>query len=99
MCLHFLWLLTSSSSLLAQALPTLGSMNSADSMNGKTVGIMNRISDTHIFKHEEKFKENYIQYLYTFHLDPTVFFFFIILPYIFRHSPMAYLYVFYIVDE
>ena len=75
MCLHFLWLLTSSSSLLAQALPTLGSMNSADSMNGKTVGIMNRISDTYIFKHEEKFKENYIQYLYTFHLDPTVFFF------------------------
>ena len=96
MCLHFLWLLTSSSSLLAQALPTLGSMNSADSMNGKTIGIMNRISDTHIFKHEEKFKENYNQYPYTFHLDPSVF---IILPYIFCHSPMTYLYVFYIVDE
>ena len=42
-------------------------------MNSKTVGIMNRISDTHIFKHEEKLKENYNQYLYTFLLDPTVF--------------------------
>ena len=29
MCLHFLWLLASSSSLLAHALPTLGSANSA----------------------------------------------------------------------
>ena len=95
MCLQFLQLLESSSSLLAYALCTLGLANS---VNSDTIGIMNRISDTHIFKHEEKFKENYIQYLYTFHLDPTVFFF-IILPYIFHHSPMAYLYVFYIVDE
>ena len=57
---------------------------------------MNRISDTHIFKHEEKLKENYNQYLYTFLLDPTVF---IILSHIFHHFPMLYLYVFYIVDE
>ena len=48
MYLQFLQLLESSSSLLAHALPTLGSANSVDSMNrnSKTTGIMNRISDT-----------------------------------------------------
>lgn len=30
-----------------------------------------------IFKHGEKFEENYSEYLYTLHLDPTIF---IILP-------------------
>jgi len=43
MCLHFLRLLTSSSSLLACALPTLGSANS---VNSKTTGVTIRISDT-----------------------------------------------------
>ena len=47
MCLHFLWLLASSSSLLAHALPTLGSANSVDTVNSKTIGAMNRMkSDT-----------------------------------------------------
>ena len=39
-------LLESPSSLLVRALPTLGSGNSADSVNSKTAGIKNRISDT-----------------------------------------------------
>ena len=43
MCLQFLWLLTSSSSLLARALPTL---SSANSVNSKTIGVTNRICDT-----------------------------------------------------
>ena len=43
MCLQFLWLLESPSSLLAHTLPTLGSANS---VNPKTVGTVNRISDT-----------------------------------------------------
>ena len=47
MCLQSLWLLESSSSLLAHALPTLGSVNS---VNSETTGIMNRmISDTLAF--------------------------------------------------
>ena len=46
MCLQFLQLLKSSSSLLAYALCTLGSANSANSVNSDTTGIMNRISDT-----------------------------------------------------
>ena len=43
MCLQFLQLLESSSSLLAYALCTLGLANS---VNSDTIGIMNRISDT-----------------------------------------------------
>ena len=46
MCLQFLWLLKSSSSLLACALPTVGSANSVDSVSSETAGVMNRISDT-----------------------------------------------------
>ena len=49
-----------------------------------------------IFKHGEKFKENYSEYLYTVYLDSTIF---IILPYLFHHSPMNYLYIFYTVAE
>ena len=45
MCLQFLWLLESPSSLLACTLPTLGSANSVDSVNSETTGVMNRISD------------------------------------------------------
>ena len=45
--MHFLGLLQSSSSLLAHALPTLGSANSG---NSETIWIMNRmISDTPTF--------------------------------------------------
>ena len=44
MCLQFLWLLQSSSSLLAHALTTLGSANSVHSVNSKIVGTMSRIS-------------------------------------------------------
>ena len=43
MCLQFLWLLASSSSPLHHALPTLGSANSANSVNNKTTGPMNRM--------------------------------------------------------
>ena len=43
MWLQFLWLLESPSSLLAHALPTLGSANS---VNSRTVGVTNKISDT-----------------------------------------------------
>ena len=46
MCLQFLQLLESPFSLLAQALPILGSANS---VNSKTAGMMNRISDTSQF--------------------------------------------------
>ena len=45
-CLQFLWLLQSSSSLLAHALTTLGSANSVHSVNSKIVGTMSRISNT-----------------------------------------------------
>ena len=47
MHLHALQLLVSSSRLLAHALPTPGSVNSANSVNSKTTGIKNRVSDTH----------------------------------------------------
>ena len=46
MCLQFLWLLESPSSLLAHALPTLGSGNSVDSVNRETIGPVSRISNT-----------------------------------------------------
>ena len=46
MCLQFLWLLDSPSSLLACTLPTLGSANRVGSVNSETTGVMNRISDT-----------------------------------------------------
>ena len=46
MCLQFLGLLKSPSSLLAQALPTLGSASSASSVNSKTIGVTSRISNT-----------------------------------------------------
>ena len=49
MCLQFLWLFVSSSNLLVHALPTLDSTNSVQSVNSKTVGIMNRISNTSIY--------------------------------------------------
>ena len=45
-CLQFLWLLQSSSSLLAHALTTLGSANSVHSVNSKIVGTMSRLSNT-----------------------------------------------------
>ena len=45
-CLHFLWLLESPPSLLACALPALGSANSADTVSSETTGITNRIIDT-----------------------------------------------------
>ena len=43
MLLSSLWLLASSSSLLAHAFPTL---DSANSVNSKTTGITNKASDT-----------------------------------------------------
>ena len=46
--LQILQILASSSSLLAQALPTLGSVNSANNVSSKTIGIMNRISNIYI---------------------------------------------------
>ena len=46
MHLQFQQLLASPSSLLARALPTLGSRKGADSVNSNTVGVMNKISDT-----------------------------------------------------
>ena len=46
MLLSSLWLLASSSSLLAHAFPTLGSANSVNNVNSKTTGITNRASDT-----------------------------------------------------
>ena len=45
MCLRFLQLFVSSSSLLACTLPILGSANSASGMNSKIVGVTNRITD------------------------------------------------------
>ena len=44
-CLQCLWLLKSSSSLLAHDLPILGSANSVNSVNSETTGITNRISN------------------------------------------------------
>ena len=41
--LQFLQLLEFPSSLLAHALPTLGSANSEDSVNSKTTGVRNRM--------------------------------------------------------
>ena len=46
MCLQFLRLLKPSCSLLAHVLPTLGSANSADSVNSKTSGITNRMKNS-----------------------------------------------------
>ena len=43
MCLQFLWILISSSSLLANALATQGSTKSAHSVNSKTVVTVSRI--------------------------------------------------------
>ena len=48
LCLQFLQLLKSPSSLLAHALPTLGSVNSADSVNSETISITNWISETQV---------------------------------------------------
>ena len=47
MCLQFLQFVKFSSNLLACALPTTGSVNSVDSVNSKTMGITNRIINTH----------------------------------------------------
>ena len=44
--MQFLQLLESSSSISAHVLPTLGSTNSTDSVNSKTIGVTNRISGT-----------------------------------------------------
>ena len=44
--LHYGYVMAAPSSLLAHALPILGSANSADSMNCETIGVTNRISDT-----------------------------------------------------
>ena len=49
MCLKFLWIPESPSSLLACALPILGSANCADSGYSKTTGVTNRMSDTICF--------------------------------------------------
>ena len=46
MCLQFLQLLKYPARLLAHALPTLGTANSADRMNSETVWGVNRISNT-----------------------------------------------------
>ena len=43
---QFLQLLVSPSRLLARTLPTLGSVNSVDNVNRKTIDIMNRIRNT-----------------------------------------------------
>ena len=43
-CVRFLQLLSSPSTLLAHALPTLGSVNSAKSINSETTGIRNRMN-------------------------------------------------------
>ena len=43
MCLQFLRLLESPSSLLAGTLPTLGSMSSANRVNSKTISAVDRI--------------------------------------------------------
>ena len=45
MCLQFLWLLAFSSSPLAHVLPTMGSVNSVPSVNSKTIGVTNKISN------------------------------------------------------
>ena len=44
--LQFLQLLEFPSSLLAHALPTLGSANSVNCVSSKTIGAVSRISDT-----------------------------------------------------
>ena len=46
MCLQFLPLLESSPSLLLRALPAMGSANSTDSVNIKTIGTVGSISNT-----------------------------------------------------
>ena len=46
LCLQFLQLLKSPSSLLARTLPTLGSANRADNVNSETTGTMSKISNT-----------------------------------------------------
>ena len=46
MCLQFLRLLESPSSLLAGTLPTLGSVNRANSVKSKTISAVDRISNT-----------------------------------------------------
>ena len=56
-CSSFGWLLESPSSLLARALPTLGSVNS---VNSKTIGLTDRIRDTRhcwkVYNHDKKKK-------------------------------------------
>ena len=47
-CLQFLQLLKSSFSLLAYVLPTLGSVNSVDSVNSEAISITNWISETQV---------------------------------------------------
>ena len=54
-CLYFLRLLKSPSSLLPRALPTLDSANSVVSVNSKTSGVTNRISNTHCFMLQIKY--------------------------------------------
>ena len=44
MCLQFLWLPVPSSSLLAGALPTVGSVNNTDSVNSKTIAALSRMN-------------------------------------------------------
>ena len=46
MCLPFLGSLSLLSSLLAHALSILGSANSVNSVNSKTIGVTNKISNT-----------------------------------------------------
>ena len=55
MCLQFLQLLKSPSSLLAHALPTLVSVISVNSVNSETIGTVNRISDIYIYIYEYTF--------------------------------------------
>ena len=47
-CLQFPQLLKSPSSLLAHTLPTLGSVNSEDSVNSETISITSWISETQV---------------------------------------------------
>ena len=55
MCLQFLQLLKSPSSLLAHALPTLVSVISVNSVNSETIGSVIRISDIYIYIYEYTF--------------------------------------------
>ena len=65
MCLQFLQLLEYPFRLLAHALPTLGTANSADKMNSETIWAVNRISNTTISpKKKNYFKRVALTYMH-----------------------------------